>query len=158
MVQPQPKESAAVPEPLPGEAQKLTPEKESGPPDAEPNRAAKPEPTSPPPPALPETMPATPADAETLEQAEQRLNADVMQASTVDAQQAFAREALMLADKAILASQAELAKRLSVLALKGARKSNSDDLVNDATLLMNELSQPISDALRDKARQRLGQQ
>jgi hypothetical protein len=158
MVQPPPKESAAVPEPLPSEAQKPTPDKESAPPDAEPTSAAKPEPASQPPPALPETMPTTPADAETLEQAEQRLNADVVQASTATAQQAVAREALMLADKAILASQAELAKRLSVLALKGARKSNSDDLVNDATLLMNELSQPISDALRDKARQRLGQQ
>ena len=44
------------------------------------------------------------------------------------------------------------------MALKGTRESNSDDLVSDATLLMNELSQPISDALRDKARQRLGQE
>jgi hypothetical protein len=157
MVPPQLKESSAVSGPLPSEAQKPTPDKELAPPDAEPIPAAKAEPTTPPPPALPETMPVTPAEAETLEQAEQRLNADVAQAATAAAQQAVAREALMLADKAILASQAELAKRLSVLALKGARKSNSDDLVNDATLLMNELSQPISDALRDKARQRLGQ-
>ncbi len=158
LVQPPPKESEAVAGPLPTEAQKPTPDKEPGPPDAEPIPTAKPEPASQPPPALPETMPATPPDAETLEQAEQRLNADVVQASTAAAQQAVAREALKLADKAILASQAELAKRLSVLALKGARKSNSDDLVNDATLLMNELGQPISDALRDKARQRLGKQ
>ena len=145
MVQPPPEESAAVPGPLPGEALKPTTDMEPAPPDAEPIPAAKLE-------------PATSADAETLEQAEQRLNADLVQASTAAAQQAIARETLMLADKAILASQAELAKRLAVLALKGARKSNSDDLVSDATLLMNELSQPISDALRDKARQRLGQQ
>jgi len=154
MVQPLPQESAAVPGPLPSEAQKPPPDREPSPPDAEPIPAANPEPASPPLPALPETMPATPADAESLEQAEQRLNADVVQASTPAAQQAVAREALMIADKAILATQAELAKRLAVLALKGARKSNSD---GDATLLMNELSQPISDALRDKARQRLGQ-
>jgi len=158
MVPPPPKESAAVSGPLPSEAQKPPPDKELAPPDAEPIPAAKAEPTTPPPPALPEIMPATPVEAETLEQAEQRLNADMVQAATAAAQQAVAREALMLADKAILASQAELAKRLSVLALKGARKSNSDDLVNDATLLMSQLSQPISDELSAKARQRLGQQ
>jgi hypothetical protein len=154
----QPKESAVVPGPLPSEAQKPTPDKEPAPTDAEPVPTVKPEPATPPQLALPKDAPPTPADAETLEQAEQRLNADVVQASTAAAQQAVAREALMLADKAILASQAELAMRLAVLALKGARKSNSDDLVSDATLLMGELSQPISDALRDKARQRLGQQ
>jgi hypothetical protein len=92
-----------------------------------------------------------------LEQAEQRLNADVAQASTAAAQQAVAREALVLADKAILGSQAELAMRLAVLALKGARKSKSTDLINDATLLMGELGQPISDTLKDKAKQRLSQ-
>ncbi len=156
-IQPQPTEPA-VSGPLPSEAQKPAPDKEPGPPDAEPIPAAKSEPALQSPPALPETMPTTPADAETLEQAEQRLDADVVQASTATAQQAVAREALMLADKAILASQPELAKRLALLALKGARKSNSGDLVNDATLLMSELEQPISDVLRDKARQRLGQQ
>ena len=63
----------------------------------------------------------------------------------------------MFADKAILDSQAELARRLAVLALKAARESNSDDLVTDATLLMSELGQRISDALKDKAKPAAGQ-
>lgn len=155
--QPQPKESGAVAGPLPGEAQKIVSEKEPGPPAAVPIPAVKTEPATQPPPALPENVPPTPPEAETLEQAEQRLNADLAQASATAAR-AIAQDALVLADKAILASQAELAKRLALLALKGARKSNLGDLVSDATLLMSELDQPISDALKDKARQRLSKQ
>jgi hypothetical protein len=89
-----------------------------------------------------------------LEQAEERLKAVAAEASNVESQREKAREALKLADRAIANSKADLAKRLALLALKLARKSNSDDLVNDATLRIGELDEPLTDALRDKARQR----
>ncbi len=102
----------------------------------------------------PEKLPPTPPVAETAEQAEQRLNAELERASTAAERQRIGREALMFADKAILDSQAELASRLARLALRAARDSESPDLVTDATLLMSELATGISDGLRDKAKQR----
>ena len=146
----EPKESGVVPASSPAEAQKLVPEKEPVP-------AAKTQSSAPPPPTPPETPPATSPVAETLEQAERRLNAGLAQASTAAERQRIGQETLKFADKAILDSQAELAKRLAVLALRAARESKSADLVGDATMRMIELDEGISDALKDKARQRLDQ-
>jgi hypothetical protein len=156
---PQPNEWGAVAEPLPSEAKKTVPEKEPTPPPAEPIPAANPDPSAQPPPALPENVPEkvspTPPVAETPEQAEQRLKAELTQASTAEERRRIGQEALMFADKAILDSQAELAGRLAVLALRAARDSSSPRLVTDATVLMSELATGISDALKDKAKQRL---
>jgi len=153
--QPQPKEPEAVSEPSPGETPKTASEKEPAPPAAEPVPVAKPEPAPPPSPATPEKVPPTPPVAETPEQAEQRLNAELKRASTPAERGRIGQEALMFADKAILDSQAELASRLAVLALRAARDSESPGLVTDATVLMSELATGISDGLRDKAKQRL---
>jgi hypothetical protein len=62
---------------------------------------------------------------------------------------------LSLADKAILDSQIELAKRVIERALAAARKSESDDLVKQATLAWSELEQPFTDEVKERARQRL---
>lgn len=164
--QPQPKELAqepkAVAEPSPSEMPKVLSEKEPAPPAAEPIPAANPEPALQQPPMppenAPEKLPPTPPVAETAEQAEQRLNAALEQASTAAERQRIGQEALVFADKAILDSQAELASRLARLALRAARDSESPGLVTDATLLMSELATGISDGLRDKAKQRRGKQ
>jgi len=153
--QPPTMESQAVPDPALGEAEKTVSDKESEPAVAEPGPAAAGETVSSPSPS-PEN--GLPAPAETLEQAEQRLNAALEQATAAEEQQAVAGEALKLADRAILDSQAALARRLAVLAMKAARKSNSLDRLGDAALLINDLREPISESLRDKARQRLGQE
>jgi hypothetical protein len=148
-----PKESGAGSDSAPSQAQKPLPKEEPGPAAAESTPAAKTEP--PPSPAASENPPPKQPPAETLEQAEQRLIAEAAQASTVETQQAKAREVLKVADQAIVDAKAELAKRLAVLALRLARKSNSAGLVDEATMRMIELAQPVTDALRDKARQRL---
>jgi len=80
-----------------------------------------------------------PPPVETLEQADKRLQAAAEQASSSAEQQAVAQELLSLADKAILDSQIELAKRVIERALAAARKSESDDLVKHATLVWSEL-------------------
>ena len=58
-----------------------------------------------------------------------------------------------MAFRAILDSQVELAKRLTTLALTAARKADAEDVKKEATLLLVALEQPISDRLREKARQ-----
>jgi hypothetical protein len=148
-----PKVSGAGPALPPQEAKRPVPVKEPTSAAAKPTPAANTEPPATP--AAPENPPPTPPPAETLEQAEQRLNAEAAQASTVETQQLKAREVLKLADQAIVDSKAELAKRLAVLALKLARKSSSAGLVDEATMRMIELAQPVTDALKDKAKQRL---
>jgi len=98
-----------------------------------------------------------PPPVETLEQADKRLHAAAEQASSSAEHQAVAQELLSLADKAILDSQIELAKRVIERALAAARKSESDDLVKQATLLWGELEQPLTDEMKERARQRLGE-
>jgi hypothetical protein len=101
------------------------------------------------------TEPLPPQPAETLEQADKRLQAAAEQASSSAEQQAIAHELLSLADKAILDSEIELAKRIVGRALAAARKSESDDVVKQATLVWSELEQPLTDEVKEKARQRL---
>ena len=96
-----------------------------------------------------------PQSVETLEQADKRLQAAAEQASSSAEQQAVAQEFLSLANKAILDSQIELAKRVIERALAAARKSESDDLVKQATLVWSELEQPFTDEVKERARQRL---
>ena len=78
------------------------------------------------------TAPSPPPPPETLEQADKRLQAAAEQ-------QAVAQELLSLAGKAILDSQIELPKRVIERALAAARKSESDDLVKQATLVWSKL-------------------
>jgi len=104
---------------------------------------------------LPAEVPSPPA--ETVEQAEKRLQAAAQQASSSAEHQAVAQELLSLVDKAILDSQTELAKRVVERALAAARKSESEDLVKQITLLWSELEQPLTDKVKERARQRLGQ-
>jgi len=101
------------------------------------------------------TAPLPPPPVETLEQADKRLQAAGEQASSSAEQQAVAQKLLSLADKAILDSQIELSKRVIERALAAARKSESDDLVKQATLVWSELEQPLTDEVKERARQRL---
>ncbi len=101
------------------------------------------------------TAPLPPPPVETLEQADKRLQAAAEQASSSTEHQAVAQELLSLADRAILDSQIELAKRVIERALAAARKSESDDLVKQATLVWSELEQPLTDEVKERARQRL---
>jgi len=106
---------------------------------------------------LAKTTAPPPPPVETLEQLDRRLQAAAEQASSSLERQAVAQELLSLADKAILDSQTELAKRVVERALAAARKSESDDLVKQATLLWGELEQPLADEVKERARQRLGE-
>jgi hypothetical protein len=92
-----------------------------------------------------------------LEQAEKRLKVAAAQASSPAEHKAVAREALAIADKAILDSQGEVAKRLVTLALTAARTAKLDEETKQATLLLIELAQPLTDAVKAKARQRLSE-
>ena len=103
------------------------------------------------------TAPLPPPPGETLERADKRLQAAAEQASSSAEQQAVGQELLSLADKAILDSQIELAKRIVERALAAARKSESDDLVKQVTSLWIELEQPLTDEVKERARQRLGE-
>jgi hypothetical protein len=87
------------------------------------------------------TAPLPPPPVETLEQADKRLQAAAEQASSSAEHQAVGQELLSLADKAILDSEIELAKRIVERALAAARKSESDALVKQATLMWSELEQ-----------------
>jgi len=106
---------------------------------------------------LAKTTAPPPPPVETLEQADRRLQQAVEQASSSAEHQAVAQELLSLADKAILDSQTELAKQVVERALAAARKSESDGLVKQATLLWGELEQPLTDEVKERARQRLGE-
>jgi hypothetical protein len=126
--------------------------------EAEPSPPQQPvvTPLAEPPAELPVAPPAPPP-AETLEQAAERLKIDAEQAASPAQHEAVARKTLALADQAILDSRVDLAKRLAGLALAAARKSPSADLVKQATLLCGELEQPLTDAVKEKARQRLSE-
>ena len=115
--------------------------------------AAEPPPAPGPPAASPEGAPPSQLAAETLERIEERLKADAGKASSVAEHQVVAQQSLALAFRVILDSQPELAKRLTTLALTAARKANAEDVKKEATLLLVELDQPISDRLKEKARQ-----
>jgi hypothetical protein len=101
------------------------------------------------------TAPLPPPPVETLEQADKRLQAAAEQASSSAEHQAVGQELLSLADKAILDSEIELAKRIVERALAAARKSESDALVKQATLVWSELEQPLTDEVKEEASQRL---
>jgi len=80
------------------------------------------------------------------------------EASTAADHKGVAQASLAMAYRAVLDSQAELARRLTMLALTAARKAKAAELKNEAALLLIELEQPISDGLRAKARQFLNMQ
>jgi len=96
-----------------------------------------------------------PLPVETLEQAEERLKIDAEQASTPAEHEAVAQELLEIADQAIVDSQIDLAKRVAERALAAARKSESYDLDKQATLLWSELQQPLTEEVKERARQRI---
>jgi hypothetical protein len=98
-----------------------------------------------------------PAIAANLPQAEERLNAEAALASSAAAHATISQQAWSLANQALLDSQADAAQRLATLAFAAARKSGSPDLVGQATLLLIDLKPPISDPVKDRARQALSQ-
>jgi len=108
---------------------------------------------------LPAEQPALvaepPPPVETLEQADERLKLYAEQASTPGEHEAVAQESLGIADLAIVDSQTDLANRVAERALAAARKSESDELVKQATLLWSELQQPVTEEVKERARQRL---
>ncbi len=98
-----------------------------------------------------------PAIEETLEQAEQRLNFEAAGALPASAREQFVQEVLSVTDRAIIDSDAELARRLAELALKVARASNSPELIQRVTLRLVEVRGPMTETLKQEAHQRLDQ-
>jgi hypothetical protein len=96
-----------------------------------------------------------PLPVETLEQADERLKLAAEQASTPAEHEAIAQELLGIADQAIVDAQIELAKRVAERALAAARKSEAEELVKQATLLCGELQQPLTEEVKERARQRI---
>ncbi len=127
---------------------------DSEPPDAEPSDAEPSEIA-----AIPteDSEPPSPPVEETLEQAEQRLRFEAAGVSTDSARERFVEEVLTVTDRAIVDSQAELARRLAELALKVARGSDSPELIQRVTLRLIEVRGPMTEALKHQARQRLDQ-
>jgi len=68
-----------------------------------------------------------------------------------------AQESLGIADQAIVDAQPDLANRAAERALAAARKSESEDMIKQATLLWSELMQPLTDEVKERARHRLRQ-
>jgi len=101
------------------------------------------------------TAPLPPPLVETLEQAEERLKTAAERASSPAEHREVAQESLSIVNRAIVDARAELGKRVAERALAAARKSESDDLVKQATLLWSELEQPLTDEVKERARQRL---
>ena len=140
----EPDESAAMPVPTECDVQNRVPEPSPEPPDVQPIPAADSEASS-------------SAVEETLEQAEQRLILEAARASTDSAREKFVREVLTVTDRAIVDSRAELARRLTDLALKVARGSDSPKLIQSVTLRLIEVRGPPTETLKQEARQRLDQ-
>jgi hypothetical protein len=136
--------SAGSSTPPDDDARKHNQEPSDEPPDVGPVLALDSEPTSPP-------------VEETLEQAEQRLIFASAGALSDSAREEFVREALAVTDRAIVDSQAELARRLAELALKVARASNSPELIQRVTLRLIEVRGPMTETLKNQARKRLDQ-
>jgi hypothetical protein len=144
------------------------PDPEPSPPSPETAETAEPERVPPPPtePISPPGQPVLPPEAEpaedpgalppaeTWEEVEARLGA-AEQASSPAELRVVVHQALDGVDRAILDSQAEVAQRLATLALRAARKGNFDAEAREATLLLIELDEPLTDVARTRARQRL---
>ena len=96
-----------------------------------------------------------PAPTETIEQAAARLKAGLAGAKTPDDLKGIAADALTVLDRAIADSNEDVAKKLAAMALTAARKSDDFELTKQATLRFAELQSPLSDAMKEKARQRL---
>lgn len=76
---------------------------------------------------------------------------------TPDESRGVAEKAIVLADRAIVLGKADTAKEVAVLSLAAARIAESLPLARRATVLLIQLQSPLSDALREKAKKRLGQ-
>ena len=141
----QPPESPETPEPEPAPRE----------PAPEPVEEEEPEPAPAEEPQVPEDDLPPARTAESLEEAERRLTAAAEQTSSRADYQTVVHEVLALADRAIVDLQKDVAKRLATLALKAARRGELHDGAREATLLLIDLDDPIDDAARQGARQRL---
>jgi len=121
-------------------------------------------PTVPPtePPAPPPTPPSPPPPAQpkepTLADIEQGVQAKFNAAASPEDFGAATREAFHWMDRAIVDGDQESAKRAGTLALASARKSGENDLAKVATLRFIEVQSPLTDEVKDKARQRIAAQ
>jgi formylglycine-generating enzyme required for sulfatase activity len=129
----------------PAPASRTEPSPTPTPPEDEPSDASEPVVSKPEPPM------------ETLEQAEQRLTAEAGKAASPAEFQRLTEDLLVQIDRATLDSQAAVAQRLGELALKTARRSESNELNNQVALLFAvDLKQPTSETTKSRARARLG--
>ncbi len=140
----EPGESAGSRVPSRDDVRKYAQEPSDEPPDVQPIPA-------------PDSEASLPAVAETLEQAEQRLNFEAAGALPDSAREQFVQEVLSVTDRAIVDSDAELARRLAELALKVARASNSPELIQRVTLRLVDVRGPMTETLKQEAHQRLDQ-
>jgi hypothetical protein len=115
-----------------------------------------------PPPAAAKPQPAPPAVKTKLSD-EDRLSKDVAaiakrakEVKTPEESRNVAEKAIVLVDRAIALGKADTAKEVAILTLTSARNAESVFLARQATIFLIQLQNPISDALRNDARQRLG--
>jgi hypothetical protein len=67
-----------------------------------------------------------------------------------------AEKAIVLADRAVVLGNAKTARNAAVLTLAAARRANSLWIARRATILLLQLQGPLSDAVKQNARNRLG--
>ena len=94
----------------------------------------------------------------TLSQEEEELKAASAAVKTPEDYQAVAEKGLALADRAIVEGNVDMARTAVRQSLSAARKADDTELAKRTTLLLIQLQKPLSDALKDEARQRLGSQ
>ncbi|MEI8375787.1 MAG: hypothetical protein WCJ35_23440 [Planctomycetota bacterium] len=103
-----------------------------------------------PPPVVKEEPPA-----ETVKEMQRRLTTALADAKGPAEFKAVAEHALELVDRAIVDSKQDVVKSVANLALSAARRSDDTALAKQATLRVIEADSPPSDAMKEKARNRL---
>ena len=93
---------------------------------------------------------------ETLSQEEEELKAAFEAAKSTEDQQAVAEKGLVLADRAIVEGNTDLAKTAVRKSLAAARKADDVTLTKRATQLLMQLQNPLSESLKEEARKRRG--
>ena len=136
-----------------GPAEPLPPE----PPPAEATGAGNTEREPPHDQPTPAVSPATqgPGTASLPPDAEEQLKRRLAGAETRRDYREVAEQALRYVDQAIVAANADAARKLAVLAVSAAREAKDDELAKTATLRYLGLQGALSESMKDEARKRL---
>jgi hypothetical protein len=88
--------------------------------------------------------------------AEEELKRRLREAKALQDYEEVARDALQCVDQAIVANDAETAKELATLAIRAARECQDNELHKTAALRRVDVERPLTDAVIEDARKRLG--